>query len=134
MIQIQFTHFPGYEPIDIRRGWRWLNGTPYRSMQDDDVFNLAYSHNDSVMELVDWALDNHPAVFDISDDDEYEAIGDLSIDLAQKIIHLAEDVIDNKQCVPCEGGIWSERYQDIFLTDDVVVRVSYFARKESQDV
>lgn len=128
MIQIQFIHFPGYEPLHIERDWRHLP-TPYRTMSDEAVFDLAGANDDPIMELVDWAIDNHPAVFGVaSDDGDYEAANDLSVSLAGEIAFLAEDVIDDKGCVRGDGGIWSERYRDASLTDGVVVRIAYFAR------
>ena len=67
MIQIQFTHFPGYEPFTEERGWRHLS-TPHRSMHDDAVLNLGDSEDDPIMQMVDWAIDNHPDVFGVATD------------------------------------------------------------------
>lgn len=128
MIQVQFTHFPGYEPFTVERGWRHLP-TPWRTMTDDAVLDLGNSDDDPIMEMIDWAIDNHPAIFGlIFDNREYEDANDLSVSLAGDIITLAEEVIDGKDCTPGDGGAWSDRYRDISLADGVTVRVAYFVR------
>jgi hypothetical protein len=125
-VQIEFTHFPGYEPVAVMDGWRHLP-TPWRRLADAEVSDLANLDPDPLMELVDWAIDDHPQVFDVDwTDGDYEPANDLSVDLAGQLFYLAENVLDGNGCAPGKGGVWSERYKDVQLADGVVVRAAYF--------
>jgi hypothetical protein len=96
-------------------------------MSDSAVLDLGNSDDDPIMEMIDWAIDEHPDVFDVaSDNSDYEAANDLAVSLAGEVIMLSEDVIDNKNCIRGKGGCWSERYRDMTLVDGVIIRVAYF--------
>jgi hypothetical protein len=119
-IQIQFTHFPGVQPITQERGWRHLP-LPWRTVDPDDMEAVS----DASMELVDYAIERSPETFGVDVNlatAGYEPYNDLSIDLVGRI----HDAIEGKGRVKGGGGLWAEWYADAPLADDVVVRVACF--------
>lgn len=119
--QIQFTHFPGVEPLHVEREWRFLP-LPWRAVDEDDTEAIS----DAAIELVDWAIERNPEVFGVDWDlaaAGYEEYNDLSIELAGRI----HDATEGRRRTKGDGDVWSEWYQDAKLAEGVVVRVAAFA-------